>query len=72
MIINSILSVAFLWSCRKCLLQLKELGILRSKIANARVLPVTEALQKIAELPAGRKIFMVIRGDYFIIQASLR
>lgn len=69
MIINSILSLAFIWSCRKCLLQLKELGILRSRIANAHVFSVTEALQKIAELPAGRKIFMIIRGKYLLIQA---
>jgi hypothetical protein len=63
MIINSILSLAFLWSCRKCLIHLKELGILSSKIATTSALPVAEALSNIKNLPVGKKVFMIIRGN---------
>lgn len=63
MIINSILSLAFIWSCRKCLIRLKEIAILRHKITKTEVLPVAQAIHKVAnELPAGRKVFMIVRG----------
>ena len=63
MIINSILSLAFLWSCRKCLLHLKEIGMLRQKIINTETLPVSEAVKKLSELAPGRKVFMIVRGS---------
>lgn len=66
MIINSILSLAFLWSCRKCLLQLKEIGLLRDKIIQTQALPVSEAIKKISDLPSGRKIFMIVRGSFIL------
>lgn len=62
MIINSILSLAFLWSCRKCLLHLKELGLLSSKIATLKAIPVSEALSKMQNVQMGKKVFLIIRG----------
>jgi len=62
MIINSILSLAFLWSCRKCLNELKEFSKLRKKITTADILSVAEALKNMEGVPDGKKIFMVIRG----------
>jgi hypothetical protein len=70
MIINSILSLAFLWSCRKCLLRLKEIGALRGKIIKTAVLPVGDAVRKLSEAPEGRKVFMVIRGRPSAMQDS--
>ena len=62
MIINSILSLAFLWSIRKCLIHVRYLGKLRNKMMKSSVIPVSEAIKKMGEIPVGRKVFMVIRG----------
>jgi hypothetical protein len=62
MIINSILSLAFLWSCKKCIQQLKEFTALRKKIINASILSVADAIKNMETVPEGKKVFMIIRG----------
>ena len=62
MIINSILSLAFLWSWKKCHQQLKDLQSLRRQIATSTIVSVTDAVSKLKATPKGKKIFMVVKG----------
>lgn len=62
MIINSILSLAFLWSWKKCKAQLTELRLLRRKITTAAIDSVSDAIKNMEKVPQGKKIFMIVKG----------
>ena len=62
MIINSILSLAFLLAWGRCHTNYKKLLTLRRLIANSPILSVQEAIQKIQQSNNKKPIFMLVKG----------
>ncbi len=62
MIISTILSLSLFWSTRTCVKSFQKLLQLKKKIGKSPILSISEALKQFDSLPAGSKIFMIVKG----------
>jgi hypothetical protein len=68
MIINSILSLAFLWTWKHLHFRLRELQQRRRKISSEAIQSVGELLKKMETVPNGNKAFSIVKGNPCLMQ----
>jgi hypothetical protein len=72
MIINSILSLAFLWTWKHLHLRLRELQQLRRKISSEAITSVADIIKKMDGLPDGKRVFAIVKGKSIFNLGLLR